>query len=182
MCRRGWLSSSPQKRVRRRQRPLPVQAQQAWSWYSTLVSPCWRQVMVPVSKQQDSGFIPEKTGETPRIFKQSMAGTHALLAVRLKVDSDGPVNVATNFPWHRSGWRRCLRRFLVADSRPRDVGGHRTGPRSEPCERTDNIQCRRMFLLPRRARSARSLEAQRRARDPLTVRAFLFAERRTRPP
>src|ERR1700682_2612841 len=67
------------------------------------------------------------------------------------MDGDGSWNVATIFPWLRTSWRRRSRRFLVVNDSPNPVGGHRGGPYAGPCERNDNVQRRRGFLLPCRA-------------------------------
>src|SRR6266481_7271737 len=120
-------------------------------------------MMVPVSKQQDFGFIPA-------------AGLAVILAMKLKRTAHGTVNASTNFPCRPCGWRRRSWRLLVANGDADRVGGYRAGLCAEPCERTDCIQRRRVFLLPCRARPARSLSARRRARDTVAVRDLLRAE------
>src|SRR6267142_475392 len=102
-------------------------------------------MMVPVSQQQDFGFIPA-------------AGFNAL-------------NFQPAFGWRRRSWR-----LLVANGNADRVSGYRAGLYAEPSERTASIHRRRMFLLPCRARPARSLEARRWARDTIAVRDLLRAE------
>jgi len=82
------------------------------------------------------------------------------------------VNASTNFPCRPCGWRRRPWRLLVANGDADPVSGYRAGLYAEPCERTDCIQRRRMFLLPCRARPARSLEARRRLAIPSPFGTF----------
>src|SRR5882757_9489138 len=105
-----------------------------------------------------------------------MAGIADILAIRFGGIGDGPVNAATNSPSCRHCRRRWLYDFLVAD----DPGGYPVefAPRlhAEPGQRYHDVQRRRMFFLPCRARPARSLKARRRARHSIAVRNLLRAE------
>ena len=89
---------------------------------------------------------------------------------------DGSVNAAANFPGYGSGGRRRVRNVLVVHGRPRKLRAHRAGPCSRCCQRTNDIQRCRMFVLPCRAGSTRSFKARRRSCNPLAVRDFLCAE------
>src|SRR6266436_7382522 len=139
-----------------------------------MVSSCWRQVVVPDSKQRFLGFIPV-TGLIAPNFQRAHGRNSRHTRHRIETDRDGSVNVATNFSGCHHRCRRSLWRVLVANGNPDRVGRYRAVPSAKSCQRTDGIQRRRMFLLSCRARPARSFEARRRARDPVAVRHLLRA-------
>ena len=130
--------------------------------------------MVQVSKQWRFGFIPV-TRLNASNFRAANGSNNRHSGRYSGMIGDGSVN-ATSLPEFGSGFRRSVRRLLVADGHPVRAGGYRAGLYAQRRERADNLQCRGMFLLPCRARPARSHKARRRPCDPITVRDLLRAE------
>src|SRR5205085_4408492 len=131
-----------------------------------------------------------KRPQRRKIFGQTEARAGPALALNITYTShtshkppghDGSVNAATNSPCRRFGRRCGLWRLLVADRAADRVGGHRARLHAQPCERTDHLQRRGMFLLPRRPRPARSIKVGRRTCHPLAIRHLLRPEYLARP-
>ena len=107
------------------------------------------------SKQRPSGFIPKRPLNAQN-FLEAYVGKCGHTSRHVEAPDDGSVNAATNSPCCRPGRRRRARHFLVADDSGGGCCDFAAGLSAEPRQRCDNIQCRRMFLLPRRAQPARS--------------------------
>src|SRR2546421_835154 len=112
----------------------------------------------------------------PKISGELIVGIAVIIASRFEMPDDGPVNAATFLPC-RHGARICRPcGVLVAY----DSSGSRAWRASflpaQSGQRPHNVQCRRMFLLPRRAQPARSHQARRRARTAVAVRHLLRPE------
>ncbi len=127
------------------------------------------------SKQRLHEFIPE-TPTTSENFVEACGAKCVHIGQQIWTRDDGSVNAATNSPRLDFGWRCRRRHLLVAN----DPGGRCPGlacsPRAEPCQWSHGVQCRGLFLLPRRSQPARSAEARRRACNAFTVRDVLRSQ------
>src|SRR5262249_36511334 len=127
------------------------------------------------SKQRVFRFIPDEASVLEN-FQQACGGEFRHTDAWVEFLADGLVDVEASSHLLYRYLRNLSWRILVAQHSRAHCVGFVAGLPAQRCQRADNVRCGRMFLMPRSAEPARSVEAWRRACDSLAIRHLLCAE------